>query len=225
MDSDSKWNFEAPKFWDLSETTKQGRPNDSWFTKRNISAASFGTSTRKRRALRVMSFDHKPNKPKPVRVPDETVFDRLARESTISFSNKMVVLPTAAETTTTTEAASELRREQRKSMLVQKNPIKERVATFFTHLIQKNAPKKKALLERKQRRINDFFHALIQRNKSLYETKQLENVKQQVIAVKYFDQRLSMKRKRSITSTLDGYKRAKTELTRSKERTSILMPK
>lgn len=166
-----------------------------------------------------MSFDHKPTKTKPVRLPDETVFQRLARESTISFSNKMVVLPTE-----TTEVLPELRKEHRKSM-IQKNPIKEKVATFFAHLIKENAPRKKAMLQKKQATINHFFNALMQRNKTLYETQPLKNVKQQVIAVKYFDQRLSMKRKRSIGSTIDGYKRAKAELTKSKERTSFLMPK
>lgn len=29
----SKWDFEAPKFWDLSESNTQDRPNDSWFSK------------------------------------------------------------------------------------------------------------------------------------------------------------------------------------------------
>jgi hypothetical protein len=31
-EDDSKWNFDAPHFWDLTGQTQQERPNDGWFS-------------------------------------------------------------------------------------------------------------------------------------------------------------------------------------------------
>lgn len=176
-----------------------------------------------------MTFAHKPTKSKPIRLPDESVFDRLARESTISFSNKIVHTEpdwTAATKRSPTEYP-EMRRLSRKSITpnIHKNHIKQKVASFFSQLIRENMPKRNALMEKRKVIINGFFNDLIQRNKSLYENKQIENVEQQVIAVKYFDQKQqSTGRKRSMSSTVDNYKRAKIELRNSKERTSFLIP-
>ncbi|GAA5808737.1 hypothetical protein MFLAVUS_002132 [Mucor flavus] len=81
----SNWEFVAPQFWDLSDSIIQDRPNDSWFNETNISAPSFP----KKRRLR-LPFDHKTFSLKaPTNSTEETVYDRLARESTISFSRKI----------------------------------------------------------------------------------------------------------------------------------------
>jgi hypothetical protein len=32
-EKNTKWDYEAPKFWDLSETIVQDRPSESWFCK------------------------------------------------------------------------------------------------------------------------------------------------------------------------------------------------
>ncbi|KAI8091864.1 hypothetical protein BDF21DRAFT_410376 [Thamnidium elegans] len=81
----SNWEFVSPQFWDLSDSIIQDRPNDSWFNETNISAPSFP----KKRRLR-HKFDHKSFSLKaPTTSTEETVYDRLARESTISFSRKI----------------------------------------------------------------------------------------------------------------------------------------
>jgi hypothetical protein len=33
MGKSSEWDFDAPKFWDLTETDDLNRPTDSWFGK------------------------------------------------------------------------------------------------------------------------------------------------------------------------------------------------
>ncbi|KAI9342157.1 hypothetical protein BD770DRAFT_398794 [Pilaira anomala] len=100
----SKWEFIAPKFWDLSESIIQNRPNDSWFSKELFSILKTLSSNKilflldetntstpsfpKKRKLRT-KFDHRNLSFKATSNLEETVHDRLARESTISFSRKM----------------------------------------------------------------------------------------------------------------------------------------
>lgn len=127
----SKWEFNAPKFWDLSESIAQNRPSDDWFRKafllcflrhlvilicvqylgnENISAPSFGAPKRRKQtnAFKQQSGSvkqssstkllHKPltttsstattTNAEQQQQPTASVFDRLSRESTISFSRK-----------------------------------------------------------------------------------------------------------------------------------------
>ncbi|KAI9486135.1 MAG: hypothetical protein EXX96DRAFT_547783 [Benjaminiella poitrasii] len=48
---DSAYEFDAPQFWDLTESIPQKQPNESWFHEQNISGPSFPEET-KRRPLR-----------------------------------------------------------------------------------------------------------------------------------------------------------------------------
>ncbi|GAA5795019.1 hypothetical protein EDC94DRAFT_592282 [Helicostylum pulchrum] len=85
----SNWEFVAPQFWDLSDSVIQDRPNDSWFNETNISAPSFPIKRRLRPKFNHKSFSLKVPSLSLKASTEETVYDRLARESTISFSRKM----------------------------------------------------------------------------------------------------------------------------------------
>lgn len=85
-----EWEFQAPKFWDLSETIPQQRPSDSWFRPENVSNPSF-EAPKKRRTLRIFKYSSTSAAKKKLQEPiqkRESVFERLSRESTISFSRK-----------------------------------------------------------------------------------------------------------------------------------------
>ncbi|KAL9540031.1 hypothetical protein MBANPS3_009922 [Mucor bainieri] len=97
QEDESRYEFQMPKFWDLTNSVPQKRPDESWFCPENVSGPSFPwLHKKKRRGLRakhplnkaVEAYNQHAKAPVPEK-PANNVFDRLSTHSTISASKKI----------------------------------------------------------------------------------------------------------------------------------------
>ncbi|KAI9254818.1 hypothetical protein BY458DRAFT_520739 [Sporodiniella umbellata] len=93
QDNNSKWEFDAPKFWDLSGLLQKKLPSDSWFNEHTVSGPSFPviSHTKKKRlihpeASHSLSFKYQSGAKR--QKTNNDVFSRLSATATVSSAIK-----------------------------------------------------------------------------------------------------------------------------------------